>query len=170
MKKLIALLTLLACFHTHAGIIEVSTNNGVALNESFSVTLTGSGFTSVNALSFLFNFDTSVFDLDESSVLFSNGLALPNDVAEGVNFGFLFLSGPVNDFVITFNLSAIGLGSGDLSVTDIVAGFVDPLNPFAAPIAENAIGGSANVAVSTPATFSLLLLLVTCSLVRRKAR
>lgn len=168
MKKLIALFTLLACFHTHAGIIEVSTNNGVALNESFSVTLTGSGFTSVNALSFLFNFDTSVFDLDESSVLFSNGLALPNDVTGGVNFGFLFFSGPVSDFVITFNLSAIGLGNGDLSVTDIVAGFVDPLNPFSAPIAENATGGSANVTVSTPATFSLLMLLIVCGLVRRK--
>lgn len=168
MKKLIALFTLLACFHTNAGIIEVSTNNGVALNESLSVTLTGSGFTSVNALSFLFNFDTSVFDLDESSVLFSNGLALPNDVAEGVNFGFLFLTGPVSNFVISFDLSVIGLGNGDLLVSDILAGFVDPLNPFAPPIAENAAGGSASVTVSTPATLSLFALMVACVFLRRK--
>ncbi|MBO1256120.1 hypothetical protein J3L16_10525 [Alteromonas sp. 5E99-2] len=182
MKKLLAMCAFLACFNANAGLIEVSTSDSVVeVGDTLTVTLTGSGFTSVNSLSLMFDFDTSAFSFDASSLTlntiltgFSAPVLLPGiDVASGISLGFLSVFAPLTDFEFSFDLSVDALGEGNLGLSSVTAGFQALTGGL--PILEDAITVGASVefasttAVSTPATFALFGVLGLFVMMRRKA-
>lgn len=181
MKKLLAMCAFLACFNANAGLIEISTSDSVVeVGDVVNVTLTGSGFTSVNSLSLLFDFDTSAFSFDASSLtlntIFSGPLVpvlLPGvEVVGGVSLGFLSIFAPLTDFEFNFDLAVNAIGDGGFGLSSVIAGS-QPLIGF--PTFETVTVEGASVefasttAVSAPATFALFGVLGLFVMMRRKA-
>lgn len=155
MKKLIAALALFVGLSANASLIsiEVSDTN-VAVGETVTINLLATGFGDFDSFDLDFDFDTSVFNYDASTLLsdLSFGLSfLVNQVGDGMALSFFDFS-PVNgDFLLaSFDLIAVGEGSTNFTFSDTL--FAD----FGVPVSFD-VDASDEVAasVSAPATLGL---------------
>lgn len=164
MKKIIIMLALLVGFNANAGLIEIElSDNNVEVGERIEVQLIASNFDEFDIFGFNLQFDTSVFNFDESTLgsdLF--GLLTVFGTFDGIQLsdgaGFLFADfSPVSvgDFLLaSFDLVAVREGSTEISLAN--AEFFEPF-PSSSSLSIDT-NATASAKVPEPSAFVLLLL------------
>ncbi|QHJ09995.1 hypothetical protein FX988_00204 [Paraglaciecola mesophila] len=172
MKKLIALITLFIGLQAQAGLISLELDsNDVSMGDTIELSIIGSGFSSFDSLSVNVEFDTALFELDESSLggdLFDTSpfRFVVSSQIFGVALSYLdFAAFMGGDFVIArFNLTATALGQSSFLLSDMVAGefFSGPLmvisesDPIAVTISATEVSEPNSLAVLLTLGFVLM--------------
>ncbi|WP_299084493.1 hypothetical protein [uncultured Paraglaciecola sp.] len=174
MKKFIAVLTLFVGLSANAGLISIELSEpSVAVGETVSINLVATGFGEFDTFDLDFDFDTSVFNYDPTSLASDLDLGIlfeVNQVGEGMALSFYDFS-PVNgDFLLaSFDLVAVGEGQSTFAFSDVL--FTDTLFDTDLIVDTSDIQtGEVVTAVSAPATLGLFTIsLLGLVGVRRKA-
>lgn len=173
MKKLIAVLAFFVSLSANANIITVNlSETDVEVGDTVTVSLLADNFDYFDTFDFKFDFDTSIFSYDPTSLLsnVSAGILEVNQVANGMALTFVdfFTAYEGNLLLASFNLTVIGAGTSDFSFSDVY--FEDAAFQSVLTVDSSSSASAEANAVSAPATLGLFAIaLFALAGFRRKA-
>ena len=161
MKKFIAALALFVGLSANANIISIELGDtNIAVGETVTVSLLATGFEDFDTFDFNFDFDTSVFSYDASTLLSDLSLGLVfevNQVPDGMALSFFDFNIVNGDFLLaSFDLIAVDEGLTNFTLSDAI--FAD--GPVTSLVVDTSDAVVASASVSAPATLSLFAIAI----------
>ena len=161
MKKFIAALALFVGLSANANIISIEFGDtNIAVGETVTVSLLATDFADFDTFDFNFDFDTSVFSYDASTLLSDLSLGLVfevNQVPDGMALSFFDFNIVNGDFLLaSFDLIAVDEGLTNFTLSDAI--FAD--GPVTSLVVDTSDAVVASASVSAPATLSLFAIAI----------